>query len=338
MGLSVVLCTYDGARWLPAFLDSLAQQERLPDELVVHDDASGDATVAVVEAFAERAPFPVQLHPNRDRLGSTGNFGRALADSRGRVVALADQDDIWYPAKLRRICEEFDTDPTVSMVFCNADLVGEDDRRLDGDLWDTRLVGRTLRRHSVVPEELFARRALTTGCTMAVRRRVIDAALPFPPELDDPRGQMRHDRWLSLVAAAVGTVRALPDHLLAFRVHPAQETGVLVGSQLPRQLGRAALALGGGADHTAEHRARARQLEQAAERAELVGDFKEAATLRDVAVHRRRRSLVGRNGHGPLTVLRQATGGEYRGDPLAWAAVAADLIRACRSRPPHAPT
>ena len=44
MRLSVALATHDGQRWLPELLDSLAGQTRLPDELVVCDDGSEDAT------------------------------------------------------------------------------------------------------------------------------------------------------------------------------------------------------------------------------------------------------------------------------------------------------
>jgi hypothetical protein len=335
-----VLCTCNGERWLPALLGSLAGQTRLPDELVVHDDASTDRTVELIRAFAETAPFPVHVHVHEERLGSTANFASAISRSRGRVVALADQDDVWYPTKLELLLQEFELDPTISMVFSDADLIGEDGTRVGPRLWDTRLVGRTLRRHAVVPEELLARRALTTGCTMAIRRRVVEAALPFPDLMDDRRAIMRHDRWLSLVAAAVGTVRALPEPLLGFRVHPQQETGVLVGPQLSRALRRAALQVGRNPTTALAHEVRAAQLEAAASRADLVGDFKEAATLRSVADHQSARSLVGQPGHGALAVLRAAAHGDYRGDPLASAAVAADLVRcfAVHARPARSRT
>jgi hypothetical protein len=325
--LTVVLCTFNGARWLPDLLGSIAGQTRPPDELVVFDDASDDDSVAVVERFAATVPFDVRVQVNPVRLGSTRNFAAALAESRGRVIALADQDDIWYSHKLALLLWEFDRDPTISMVFSDADLIDEHGQVLGRRLWDTRLIGRTLRRHAVVPEDLFARRALTTGCTMAVRRRVIDAALPLPDLLDDPRALMRHDRWLSLVAAAVGTVRALPDPLLGFRVHSGQETGVLVGSQLPRAVWSAARKVGRSSASPAEHQVRAAQLESAAARAELVGDFHEAATLRTIADHQTERALVGTPGHGPLAVLLSAAHGNYRGDPLSILAAGADVAR-----------
>ena len=55
--LSVALCTYNGARFLPAQLESLAAQSRLPDELVIRDDGSSDQTLAILGEFAARAPF-----------------------------------------------------------------------------------------------------------------------------------------------------------------------------------------------------------------------------------------------------------------------------------------
>lgn len=332
--VSVALCTHNGSRWVTQFLESLGSQEQLPDELVVQDDRSTDNTVELVLAFAERAPFEVRLETNDERLGSTANFAQALARSRGRLIALADQDDIWYPAKLRLLVAEFKFDPTITMVFSNADLIGEDGRLKGSELWDTRLVGHILRRHSVVPEELLARRALTTGCTMAVRRRAVEAALPFPAILADPSATMRHDRWLSLVSAAVGTVRAIPEPLMGFRVHPGQETGVLVEGQLLRALSRAAIGVLEGHTHQAirGHLVRAAQLDTAANRAENLGDFEGAETLRQVGDLHRFRVQGGASIRERLGVVaRGARLGVYDYDMMGLGAVLADIVRSMRS-------
>jgi hypothetical protein len=331
----MVLCTRNGDRWIGELLASMAAQTRPADELVIQDDLSSDDTCRIIEDFAVDAPFDVRLEVNTVRLGSTQNFATALARTRGRFVALADQDDVWYPWKLERLVHELEFDPTVTMVFSDADLIDERGAPLDRRLWDTRLIGRTLRRRAVVPEELFARRALTTGCTMAIRRRAVAASLPFPEELADEVAPMRHDRWLSLVAAAVGTVRALPEPLLGFRVHPDQETGVLLGAQLPRALGQAAMgALRPGPDGEARgHLVRAAQLEIAADRAEDLGDFEEAATLRAVAAHLRARVRT----NAPVaerlrTVAHGVRSGAYGWDRLGAGAIAGDVVRAVRPR------
>src|SRR5258706_6945784 len=97
---SVAMCTCNGAAYLADQLESIAAQSRLPDELVVRDDASVDDTPAVIQAFAARAPFPVRFERNADRLGSTRNFDGAIAACTGDLIALSDQDDVWHQDKV----------------------------------------------------------------------------------------------------------------------------------------------------------------------------------------------------------------------------------------------
>ena len=56
--ISIALATFNGARFIGQQLESLATQTRLPDELVVCDDRSEDATVSIVEAFSEDGAVP----------------------------------------------------------------------------------------------------------------------------------------------------------------------------------------------------------------------------------------------------------------------------------------
>jgi hypothetical protein len=331
--VSVALCTLNGSRWIEQLLQSIAAQELLPDEVVIQDDCSEDDTVELIKKFAGLAPFAVRVEVNESRLGSTANFATALARCHGRFIALADQDDVWYPIKLRRLIDELELDPTVTMVFSDADLIGPDGEDLGQRLWDARLIGRTLRKRAVVPEELFARRALTTGCTMAMRRRSVAASLPFPDALDNEDAPMRHDRWLSLVAASVGTVRALPESLLGFRVHPDQETGVLLRAQLAHELGRAASAVFTApvGQSNATRLARANQLEAAAERANEMGDFEEALTLEAIAAHHRSRVQTSGSVLDRLRGIAEGVrSGAYGWDRIALVAIAGDTVRSVR--------
>src|SRR6478672_9070821 len=122
MTVSVALCTFNGAAHLPDQLGSIAAQRRLPDELVVRDDASSDGTCGVIRAFAARVPFPVRFEVNAHRLGSTRNFDRAIAACSGEIIALCDQDDIWRDDKLRLLERRFQDD-SIGLVFSDADIV-----------------------------------------------------------------------------------------------------------------------------------------------------------------------------------------------------------------------
>src|ERR1700760_1987549 len=115
--ISVALCTYNGERFLGRQLASIQQQTRLPDELVACDDCSTDRTLEILNDFAAAAGFPVNIIRNEEKLGVAANFERAIRLCQGSLIALCDQDDIWYPSRLERSEEEFVAHPDVGLVF-----------------------------------------------------------------------------------------------------------------------------------------------------------------------------------------------------------------------------
>jgi glycosyltransferase involved in cell wall biosynthesis len=215
------MCTYDGARYLRAQLDSIAAQTRLPDELVVCDDGSTDATPGILESFAAAAPFPVRIHVKRAPLGTAKNFERAIGLATGEIVALADQDDVWYPPKLERLEQELARSERIGLVFSDADVV--DDRlRLAGYRLSEAL--RAFERHKrlIARGRLFEaliRDNLVTGCTAAFRADYKDLVIPVP-------AACAHDSWAALVIAAVAKVARVDAPLLAYRQHGANQSGL----------------------------------------------------------------------------------------------------------------
>src|SRR2546423_1214622 len=130
------MCAYNGAAYLPAQLASIAAQTRLPDELVICDDRSTDATQELLNDFAARAPIPVRVYTNERNLGSRKNFARAIELCAGDLVALCDQDDVWHTDKLRRMEAALAAQPEVGLVFTNAEIVDDETRPLGYQLWD----------------------------------------------------------------------------------------------------------------------------------------------------------------------------------------------------------
>ena len=302
----------------------------------MQDDGSTDDTLTILEAFRDTAPFPVSVEVNPVRLGSTSNFERALERTTGAFVALADQDDVWYPEKLERLVGVLVEDPILTLAFSDADLIDPAGQPMGRRLWGQRGIRRVLVTQQIVAGSQFAQRALTTGCTMVGRRRGVEAALPFPESLHDPIAPMRHDRWMSLVAAAVGTVRSMPEPLLGFRVHPDQQTGVLTTSERARRLLAAAVAATRppSPEARAGHLARAEQIDDAAERADRFGDFDEADALRRVAHHLRTRADLGRTVPQRVrTVWSELTSRSYDASLMGAASASADLVRALRPGP-----
>src|ERR1700688_2975817 len=111
--LSIAMCTCNGVAYLRQQLDSIAGQSRLPNELVVCDDHSTDSSVPIIEQYATTVAFPVRLHVNGQRLGVTKNFEKAISLCKGDLIALADQDDVWFAEKLARLEARFANTPHV---------------------------------------------------------------------------------------------------------------------------------------------------------------------------------------------------------------------------------
>lgn len=99
--VSVVMCTFNGERYVREQLDSIIAQTYPIHELIIEDDGSTDHTVEICREYASRYPF-IRVVVNERNLGLDANFEAATMRSTGHFVALSDQDDVWYPEKLSR--------------------------------------------------------------------------------------------------------------------------------------------------------------------------------------------------------------------------------------------
>lgn len=226
--ISVALCTYNGKPFLSAQLRSIAAQDRPPDELVICDDGSSDGSLEVIRGFARCSEIPTHVVVNDENLGSTRNFEQAISLCQGEIVSLADQDDVWYPYKLRRIQEVFLRSNGLQSrrsgspvaVFGDADLVDSNGRPLGSRLWRTvRFTNseqQTVERGEAL--KVLLRHPVVTGATMAFRRELLDLMTPLP-------ARETHDRWISFLLAACGRLVAIPEPLMQYRCHPGQQIG-----------------------------------------------------------------------------------------------------------------
>lgn len=216
--ISVAMCTYNGERYLFDQLCSIARQSLPPAELVVCDDHSSDSTPEILKRFAETSPFPVRLIRNAQRLGYVKNFEKAIGLCQGDIIALSDQDDVWYPTKLQRLAEAMESE--MDLVFSDADIVDEGLRPLGYRLWEAMQFGSREQRCVVdgMAYDVLLRRNVVTGATMAFRAHLRGVVLPIPPA-------WVHDGWIALLAAANGRITLVKDRLIAYRQHAQNQIG-----------------------------------------------------------------------------------------------------------------
>lgn len=217
--ISVAMCTFNGSRFLKSQLESIAGQSQTPQELIICDDRSSDNTSKIVEEFLRHTRFPVRLVVNTANVGSTKNFEQAIRLCQGQIVALADQDDIWYPNKLERLKQAFLKDGTVA-VFSDAELIDEESKSIGCRLWPT--VGFNRREQKAFKKKgalaILIKHPVVTGACMAFRRDLFDRMTPFPRE-------EIHDQWMSFLLATEGHVEMIGEPLLQYRRHSQQQVG-----------------------------------------------------------------------------------------------------------------
>ena len=217
--VSVAMCTYNGSRFLPDQLSSIAEQSSLPDELVICDDGSTDASAQIVSDFAEKAPFQVNFVENASRLGSTRNFEKALGLCRGDLIALSDQDDLWNPQKLASLAGNLEVNPDVGGIFSDAELIDENSTQIGHRLWERKHF--SPQTDALTMEGMIAvllKENVVTGATMMIRRSLLPILLPVDP-------LWIHDGWIAWMLVLYSKLGFVRTPLTYYRVHDSQQVG-----------------------------------------------------------------------------------------------------------------
>jgi hypothetical protein len=208
--VSVVITCYNAVWCIVRALDSVVEQTRPADEIVVTDDGSTDDTVARIEARYGDA-VKVVRYPHR---GLTPTRRAALDLARGPWFALMDADDIWAPAKLERQVAFLERHPEVRWIstdgrYVSASGVLRDSwlsdyfdpvREMVGDLFPPLL------------ERCFP--LLSSSLVHADAYRAVggfDVSMPFSQD---------YDLWLRLAARYPAAV--LPEPLIDYWSSPGQ--------------------------------------------------------------------------------------------------------------------
>lgn len=322
LSASVVLCTYNGARFLGTQWEALLAQSRLPDEIVVRDDASTDATpelLASLVAEADARGIAVRCLRGERNLGYVANFEAALRAASGDVLFLCDQDDLWHPDKLATQLEWFEQRPGLLLLCGDAQRIDADGAVLRRSLFDVLRVSRgELRRvHAGDGFRVLLRRNLATGATIALRPDLLVDALPIPEN-------WVHDEWLAIIAAARGGFDCIETLLIDYRQHEGNQIGMhernLTAKWRDLVKPRAAMI-----DRMiARDEALEERLQAFGARVPQSSRNRTAEKLHHL---RARAALGGRPWSRAAIVLREAAGGHYRRYSSGWREALRDFLR-----------
>ena len=207
-GVSIIMATFNGARYVDDQLQSILAQATPSDEVIIADDCSTDGTYAILVDYAQRYPT-IKVVRNRRNAGVRTTFETLLSLCTREVVFLSDQDDIWTEGRKDRMLDALRHCGYVA-VLANAFVMTE--RGIEGSFFsdarnpNVRSIGSNFFRNNFI------------GCCMAFRREVLEIALPFPASIS------MHDWWIGTCAMALGEVRYLAAPSLLYRRHSANQS------------------------------------------------------------------------------------------------------------------
>jgi hypothetical protein len=114
--ISVIIPTYNYARFLGEAIDSVLAQTWPALEIIVVDDGSTDDTPRILAGYGDRIRVIRQ-----ENLGASAARNIGIAAARGEWVAFLDSDDLWQPRKLECDAARIAADPDLGMVHCGAE-------------------------------------------------------------------------------------------------------------------------------------------------------------------------------------------------------------------------
>jgi glycosyltransferase involved in cell wall biosynthesis len=199
--VSVVIPARDAEAYLGEAIESVLQQTLPPDQVIVVDDGSTDATAEVAEGFGSRVTC-VRQQPS----GLGAALNRGLEEARGALLAFLDADDVWLPDKQALQSRALSEDEGLDMVF------GHVRHFHSPELTEAE------RARIVLPEGLAA--GMARGA-MLVRRTAALRVGPFPTQWKF--GEFVD--WYSRAVDAGLRSAVLPDVVLSRRLH-ADNSGI----------------------------------------------------------------------------------------------------------------
>lgn len=227
---SVALCTFNGEKFIKTQLESIVNQSRKVNQIVICDDGSSDSTISIIERFIdEHTSCEISLYKNAKPLGVCGNFQKAISLCDGDIIFLSDQDDVWYNEKVSIILSEFDSHPDISVYFTNAHLIDHNGVIINPSKCLFDIVGLDTEVLNLFDAgcafEIFLHCNRATGATMAFRKQFIPCFkidVHAKPLGDAPL----HDSSIAMAAITQNSLGYIKECLMSYRFHESQNCGL----------------------------------------------------------------------------------------------------------------
>lgn len=202
MDASVVMITYNSAKYIIQQIDSILSNLRDNDELIICDDCSNDDTIDIVKSYKDKR---IKLYVNDHNLGVNGNMNKALSLCKKEIIYLSNADDIWLEGKIDFTIRKF-VDNKITVVSHDLSIT-------DSDLNVINPSFNTIRNSKPGFFHNLIRNGFC-GPGMCFRKEMLKYILPFPNNMP-----FWFDEWIGLICEKHGKALFFNDVYVLWRRH-----------------------------------------------------------------------------------------------------------------------
>lgn len=200
--VSVVMCTYNGCKYIGEQLDSLARQTYSIHEIIIQDDKSTDNTVEIIKDFqSTHQDINIRLYINQQNKGFNRNFLSAILRADGDYIACCDQDDIWEDIKLETLVNEVGD---AVLIFHNSSI-------FDGKETNGLLHKRNIPEYPSELSNILSPRSY--GHQIMFRKDIIETIRPYS------NLNISYDYFINTISSLIGKVKYTDKALVKWRRH-----------------------------------------------------------------------------------------------------------------------
>ncbi|MCL6478020.1 MAG: glycosyltransferase [Peptococcaceae bacterium] len=210
--VSVILTSFNHAKYLCKAIDSVLNQTYGDFELIIWDDASADESWFIINGYKDSR---IKAFRNKERKRGVYGINKAIREiARGEYIAIHHSDDIWEPHKLEHQVKFMDEHLDIGAVFTNALAIGEDGAALEdtSHFYYSIFEQPNRSRHEWLNRFFYKGNALCHPSVLIRRQCYIDCGLyrPWLAQVAD------FDMWIRLCLKH--NIYVFPEKLVRFRV------------------------------------------------------------------------------------------------------------------------
>lgn len=168
--VSVVMATYNGEKFIEEQLESIRQQSRAVDEVLIADDCSTDRTVEVIRNFIDK--YKLQhwfVTVNQKNVGWKRNFTNLIFQASGDIIFYCDQDDIWLLDKVRLMASILEKSEDYFCLSSHSIAIDGKGKLLDKSFNENASESGNIKKVTSNDSQFF----YPLGCTLAFRKELL---------------------------------------------------------------------------------------------------------------------------------------------------------------------